>query len=1309
VKKFVVSSHRLLAAAISTVILAAGNAEAASKVELQAQDIVQFNRQHTTLDKSGRRDARPGRERHRDMLGVDAESQLTELSTAEDLDGTRHHRYQQTFRGIPIWGDQMIVSENRNGYVTRLFGRRSDRLANDLARDVATIDKGRALAIAKRAGMKNRTDNWRSERENANAVIVMGDDGRAHMAYVVDFYADGVQGSQPTRPFVMVDAKSGRVLQQWEGLNTERVGTGPGGNAKTGQYEYGTNYGYNDVEVNGATCTLNNAHVKTVDLNFGTSGSMAYSYNCPRNTVRSVNGAYSPLNDAHYFGGVVYDMYDAYLGMAPLSFQLTMKVHYGTSYQNAFWDGSSMTFGDGGSTFYPLVSLDVAAHEVSHGFTQQHSNLIYAGQSGGINEAYSDMAGEAAELFMRGSNDFKVGADIFKGPGALRYMSNPKLDGVSIDNAADYYDGLDVHHSSGVYNKAFYLLATTAGWGTMKAFQVFGRANALYWTANATFNEAACGVQTAATDLGYTTADVITAFAAVGVTCGVGGGGGGGSSSPGGVLSKGVPVPALFGTRGTWVKYTMTVPTGATNLSINIAGGTGDADLYVRYGSEPTDSTYDCRPYIDGNSESCTVASPQAGTWYVSLKAFTAYSGVTLSGGYTAAVQRTLSIGDVTVTEGNSGTKLATFTVSLSGAASGTVSYAIATANGTAVAGSDYVARSVAGETIPAGQTSKTFSVTINGDSATEANEAFTVNLSSVVGATVADGHAVGTISNDDSVSLSIGDLTVTEGNGGTKQAIFTVQLSGASTSPVSYSIATINGTAIAGSDYVASSLSGQVITAGLTSRAHSVTINGDSVVEPNEAFTVNVSNVTGATVTDGQAIGTITNDDAVLLSITDLTIAEGNTGTKQATFTVQLSAAATSPVSFSIVTANGTAIAGSDYVASALTGQTILVGQTSKTFNVTLNGDTAIEANETFLVNVTNVVGATVADGQAIGTIINDDNVLLSIADVVITEGNSGTKQATFTVLLSAASTSPVSFSIATVNGTAVAGSDYVAGSLSGQTILVGQISRSFSVTLNGDTAVEPNETFGVIVSNVVGATVADGQAVGTISNDDVVTVSIADVTVVEGNSGSKQAVFTVRLSVASPGSVSYSIATASGTASAGSDFVAGSLTGQIVPAGQTSRTFSVTLNGDTAIETNETFAVNVTNVTGATLADGQAIGTITNDDVSLSISDVAISEGNSGTKQAIFTIRLSAASPSSVSYSITTANGTALSGSDYVASGLSGQIIPAGQTSKVFNVTINGDVAREVTETFNVNVSSVVGAAVVDGQARGTITNDD
>src|SRR5690606_1465305 len=167
----------------------------------------------------------------------------------------------------------------------------------------------------------------------------------------------------------------------------------------------------------------------------------------------------------------------------------------------AFWYGPGISFGDGVSSFYRLVSLDVTADEVWHGFTLQNSDLVYSGQPGGINEAFSDMAGEAAEYYMNGSNDFLVGAQIFKGSGALRYMNNPPLDGASIDSADDYYSGLNVHYSSGVYNKAFYVLATTSGWDTVKAFKTFARANRMYWSSNSGYNDAACGVEEAASDL----------------------------------------------------------------------------------------------------------------------------------------------------------------------------------------------------------------------------------------------------------------------------------------------------------------------------------------------------------------------------------------------------------------------------------------------------------------------------------------------------------------------------------------------------------------------------------------------------------------------------------------------------------------------------------------------------------------------------------------------------------------------------------------------------------------------------------------
>jgi pseudolysin/vibriolysin len=212
-------------------------------------------------------------------------------------------------------------------------------------------------------------------------------------------------------------------------------------------------------------------------------------------------------------------------------------------------------------------------------------------------------------------------------------MCNPPQDGGSIDNAADYNSGLDVHYSSGVYNKSFCLLAKTSGWDVKKAFQVYALANKSYWTATSTFNSGACGVESAATDLGYNANDVIAAFNGVGVACpGTGGGDGGGDTSE---LQNNVGVTGVSGASGADNDYFITVPAGATNLVMSISGGTGDADLYTKAGSAPTTSSYDCRPYKTGNSESCSVASPVAGKYYIKVHGYTAYSGVTVKASYT--------------------------------------------------------------------------------------------------------------------------------------------------------------------------------------------------------------------------------------------------------------------------------------------------------------------------------------------------------------------------------------------------------------------------------------------------------------------------------------------------------------------------------------------------------------------------------------------------------------------------------------------------------------------------------------------------
>ena len=495
-------------------------------------------------------------------------------------------------------------------------------LAQDLGAARPALSEQAVLQLAKGRSAAALTQN-----EQAKLYIRQDGKGVAQLIYLVSFLTTTAKG-EPSRPHYIMDANSGEVLQRWEGLNHALTGTGPGGNQKTGQYEYGSgNRPFLDVTQSGSTCKLDSTNVTTVNLNGGTSGSTAHSFTCPRNTVKTINGAYSPLNDAHHFGNVVFNMYQSWLGVRPISQKLQMRVHYSSNYENAFWDGTAMTFGDGASTFYPLVSLDVASHEVSHGFTEQNSGLVYSGMSGGMNEAFSDMAGEAAEYYDRGTNDWLVGYEIFKGSGALRYMDNPTKDGRSIDHASKYTSSMDVHLTSGVYNKAFYTLATKAGWNTRKAFEVFADANRLYWTANSTFNAGACGVEKAAGARGYTVADVTAAFSVVGVSC----------ATPPQTdipLTNNVAVTGISLATGTSKLYSITVPTGKASLTIKLSGGTGDGDIYARMTTAPTTTSYTKKSDGSTNTETITFTSPAAGKYYILVNAYSKVTSTSLKATY---------------------------------------------------------------------------------------------------------------------------------------------------------------------------------------------------------------------------------------------------------------------------------------------------------------------------------------------------------------------------------------------------------------------------------------------------------------------------------------------------------------------------------------------------------------------------------------------------------------------------------------------------------------------------------------------------
>jgi serine protease len=659
---------------------------------------------------------------------------------------------------------------------------------------------------------------------------------------------------------------------------------------------------------------------------------------------------------------------------------------------------------------------------------------------------------------------------------------------------------------------------------------------------------------------------------------------------------------SLQGTKGSDTLYAINVPPGAANLYFETKWGTGELDMYVAANTSPTQRV-DCQFTNAAAGGYCSFPAPAAGTYYVRMHGYDSYNAVNFVAGYDEPNVPWLSVSDATVVEGHSGTKTVDFTVTMNWDSQDPITFDLKTADATATAGSDYVALDVVGATMAPHTMSKTFSVTINGDTAVEANEVFMVNLSNPVGALIEDGQGGVRILNDDGPTLSIADApSVAEGNAGTKLLTYTVSLSQATDVPVTYTASTAAFSASPGDDFVTKTLANETIPAGQLSRTFTVVVNGDTATEANEVMLVNLSAVTGVSLLDAQATGTILNDDGPRLTIADATITEGNSGTKLLTFTVQLNAPAPGTVTYNITTTNGSAIGGSDYVPKALTGETITQGYSSRTFQVAINGDTAKEFNETFGVVVTSATGVSILDGQANGIVFNDDGPTLSIGDLATTEGNSGTKTVTYTVSLSQAATVPVTYNIATANGPgatgAQAGTDYVAKSLVGETIPAGMLSKTFTVTLNGDTTVEPNELVYVNLSNASGATLLDSQANVFVVNDDGPTLSIADVAVYEGQAGERALTFTVLLSQAAAVPVYFGVATAPGTAAADVDYASFNANGLSIPAGMLSKTVSIWLYPDAVKEANETFTLSLTAASGATIADATALGTILNDD---------------------------------------------------------------------------------------------------------------
>ncbi|HEY7369735.1 MAG TPA: Calx-beta domain-containing protein, partial [Thermoanaerobaculia bacterium] len=398
--------------------------------------------------------------------------------------------------------------------------------------------------------------------------------------------------------------------------------------------------------------------------------------------------------------------------------------------------------------------------------------------------------------------------------------------------------------------------------------------------------------------------------------------------------------------------------------------------------------------------------------------------------------------------------------------------------------------------------------------------------------------------------------------------------------------------------------------------------------------------------------------------------------------FTVTLSAPSASTVTVNWATADVTALAGADYVAgSGLL--TFVPGDTSETITVVVNADDIDEPNEDFVVDLSNPVNATIGNGHGIGRIRDNGDFppFLMVTDPVVTEGGT----ATFTVSLTLESGHVITVDWATADQTAVAPADYAASSGTA-TFTPGDTSETISVPTSGDLQDESDETFLVNFTNPVNVAFGDNQAVGTITDDDAApTITIGDVTVIEGNAGTVNAVFDVTLSNPSGQTVTVNWATADQTAVAPDDYAANSGTVTFLP-GDTAETVTVTVAGDVLDEVNETFLVNLTSPVNATIADNQGVGTITDDDAtpSISISDVVVTEGNAGTVNAVFNVTLSAASGRTITVDYATANVGAVAPGDFEAVPVSTLTFNPGQTTRPVTVLVKGDALDEINETF-------------------------
>ncbi|WP_406454458.1 M4 family metallopeptidase [Streptomyces sp. NBC_01622] len=553
------TSHIAAVAGVTALLAAAVQAGATSSAAPAKPLASKGNPAHTALSLSASqraellRDAESARTTTAKDIGLGAKETLVARDVIKDADGTVHTRYERTYAGLPVLGGDLVVDTAKSGATERVIKATNATIkVADLTPSVATATaEKQAVSRAKALG------STKSAADSARKVIWAAS-GKPVLAY--ETVVGGLQDDgTPNQLHVITDAATGKKLYEFQGIenatgtgNTQYSGTVPLTTTQSG-----SNYTLTDGDRGGH---------KTYNLNHGTSGTgTLFSQTSNTWGNGTTSNAATAGADAHYGAAETWDFYKNTFGRSGIKNNgvgAYSRVHYGNSYVNAFWDDTCfcMTYGDGSGNADPLTALDVAGHEMSHGVTANTAGLNYSGESGGLNEATSDIFGTGVEFYANNSTDvgdYLIGEKIdINGDGTpLRYMDKPSKDGGSADSWYSGVGNLDVHYSSGVANHFFYLLSEgsgakvingvsynsptsdglpVTGIGRDKALQIWYRALTTKFTSTTNYAAARTGTLAAAGELyGTTGAEykaVQDAWAAVAVGARSGGGGGGGTS-----------------------------------------------------------------------------------------------------------------------------------------------------------------------------------------------------------------------------------------------------------------------------------------------------------------------------------------------------------------------------------------------------------------------------------------------------------------------------------------------------------------------------------------------------------------------------------------------------------------------------------------------------------------------------------------------------------------------------------------------------------------------------------------------------------